>query len=105
MKLNAFLTSLSKKTGLDLTKPEFKDVLASEVEIPDAMANVIEGGLMNEEAAKNNSRIRSAIKAEVYNGVDSEVNAVIEELGLEDDAKTTVLSEKKSIDRIKKLAS
>jgi hypothetical protein len=105
MKLNAFLTSLAKKTGLDLTKPEFKDALSSEIEIPDAMATTIETGLMNEEAAKNNSRIRSAIKAEVYNGVDSDVNSVIEELGLDDDAKTTVLSEKKSIDRIKKLAS
>lgn len=105
MKLNALLTSLGKKTGLDLTKPEFKDILASEIDVPDALANQIETGLMNEEAAKANSRIRSAIKAEVYNGVDSDVNGLIEELGLDDDNKTAILSEKKSIDRIKKLAA
>lgn len=105
MKLNKFLTSLSRKTGLDLTKPEFKDILASEIEVPDEMTNALEAGLMSEDAAKSNTKIRSAIKAEVYNGVDSEVNGLIDGFGLEEAIKTEILSEKKSIDKIKKLAS
>jgi gas vesicle protein len=105
MKFSDYITAQAKKVGVDLTDPKFADILAVTIDIPDDLAGALEKGLMTVDAAVNNPAIRNKIKAEVYNGVDSDVNSLLDGFELDDATKTDILSEKKSIDRIKKLAS
>ncbi len=105
MKLNAFLTALGKKIGFDLTDVKLKDILASEAEIPDEFTEALEKGLMTEDAAKNNSKIKAAIKAEAYNGIDSDITSYLEELGLGDDISKPIKDQKKTIDKVKAIAT
>lgn len=104
-KLSEFLTALAKKAGIDLTDPKYADVLAATIEVPDDLSNALEKNLMTEAAALANSKIRSTIRAEVYNGVDSDFNSLIEEYELDTEVKNSILGEKKAVDRVKKLAS
>lgn len=105
MKLNAFLTALGKKIGFDLTDVKLKDILASEAEIPDEFTEALEKGLMTEDAAKNNSKIKAAIKAEAYNGIDSDITSFLEELGLGEDVAKPIKEQKKTIDKVKSIAA
>lgn len=104
-KISELFKSLAKKAGIDITGDEYKPVLELTAEVPDALNSALETNLMSEAAALNNSKIKATLKAQIYNGIDSDVNALIEEYELEDSVKTAILSEKKSVDRIKKLAS
>ncbi|MEX6689222.1 hypothetical protein QTN47_17060 [Danxiaibacter flavus] len=105
MKLKELLTALGKKVNFDLTKPEFADILSSDIDIPDVMATAIEKGLMTEDAALNNSGIRSRLRAEVFNGFDREFENTLADFELEEDSRTSILGEKKTIDRMKKLST
>jgi hypothetical protein len=101
MKFGTLLSDLAKKAGVDVTQKEFIDLLSTDIEIPDAIAEKINKSLMNLEAAKNNSEIRKAARAEALNGVDSKINELLEELGIEDN--TEILEEKNSFEKIAKL--
>jgi hypothetical protein len=101
MKFGTFLSDLAKKSGVDVTQKEFVDVLAHDIEIPDAIASTINKSLMNIEAAKNNPEVRKAARAEALNGVDSKITDLLEELGIEDASE--ILEEKNSYEKIAKL--
>jgi hypothetical protein len=105
MKLNALITALAKKANIDITDAKFAGILATETDIPDELANAIESGLMSEAAAVANFSVRNKIRAEVYNGIDKDVESLLEEFEFDEKNRTAVLSEKKASDRMKKLAS
>jgi hypothetical protein len=105
MKLKDFLTALGKKSNADLTKADFADILKSDVDIPQELADTIERALMNEEAAKNNAKIKAAVKAEVYNGIDSDIDTLLEELGVDETVGKSVKEQKKTVDKLKSLAT
>lgn len=102
MKFGTLLNSLAKKSGIDTAQKEFIDLLSTDIEIPDAIANGIDRGLMNLDAAKANADVRKAIRTEALNGVDSKVAELLEELGIED--KADIDGTKNSYDKISKLA-
>lgn len=101
MKFGTLLQSLAKKSGVDTTGKEFIDLLSTDIEIPDAVANAIDKGLMNVEAARNHPDVRKVIRTEALNGLDSKVTELLEELGIEDAEDIT--SEKNSYEKVAKL--
>ena len=101
MKFGTLLTNLAKKSGVDTTQKEFIDLLAVDIEVPDAIAAGLEKGLMNLEAAKNHPDLRKAARAEALNGVDSRVAELLEEFQIED--ADDITGEKNSFEKISKL--
>lgn len=98
MLLGDILNTLASKAGISSTDAELMKVLSSptisNAEVPDSIGSKFDTTLMNVEAAKNNPLVIAAIKAQVYNGVDSEVNRAIGEIGIEDALKAELDAEK-----------
>lgn len=101
MKFGTLLSDLAKKAGVDTTQQDFVSLLSHDIEIPDAIATAMNKGLLNIDAAKNNPDVKKAIRAEALNGVDSKINDILEELGIDDAAE--ILEEKNSYEKIAKL--
>jgi len=95
MKLGDFLNTIAAKSG---KQDEIKDVLnnpaLATIEIPDETANAINSGLLTFESAKNNTLLKNHFSASALNGVDTELLATIDALGLGDDVKTELTNEK-----------
>lgn len=60
------------------------------IELDDAVANKMSGGLFSEDAAKNNPAILSHAKAQVLNAVDTEITRLEQEYGLTDEQKARI---------------
>jgi vacuolar-type H+-ATPase subunit I/STV1 len=101
MKFGTLLSDLAKKAGVDTTQKEFVDLLSHDIDIPDTVADKMNKGLLNIDAAKNNPDVKKAIRAEALNGVDSKISEILEELGIEDASE--ILEEKNSYEKISKL--
>ena len=104
-KLSELFKSLAKKAGLNVDDEKYADAFKIEGEVPDEVASALEKNLMNESAALNNTKIKSTIKAQLYNGIDSDFEGSLDEFELPDDVKASILGEKKTVDRVKKLSA
>jgi hypothetical protein len=86
MKLGDFLNTMAGKLGLQ-NEQALKDLLAkaelADADIADAVANKMTAELMSLDGAKNNAAIKNHFYAEALNGVDSELAAAVNELGLD----------------------
>lgn len=100
-KLGTFLTSLAKKSNIDITQPAFVELLAHDIDIPDDIATAMDKALMNEDAAK--TKLRSTLRTEALNGVDTRIEELLAELGYEDAAVADIKGEKNSYEKIAKL--
>jgi hypothetical protein len=103
MKLGTLLTSLAKKAGIDVTQKEFVDILATDVDIPDAIATKIDTGLMDLQAAKVHPDINKHIRAEAYNAIDKKISDILTEYGVE--GADDILNEKNTFEKIPKLSA
>lgn len=103
MKFGTFLSNLAKKAGVDVSTPEFIALLPHDIEIPDAIADSLNKGLMDINAAKANADVRKAIRTEALNGVDTKVDELLEEMGLTDDEANDIKGEKNSYEKVAKL--
>lgn len=112
MKLTEFIKSLAKKAGIPDTDANLTAIAGNtslaDVEIANETANIINGNLYTADAAENNPAIRKKLvdigRAEIFNGLDAEINSTMDELGLADDVKTVILAEKSSTKRAALLA-
>lgn len=112
MKLIALLKDLILKSGVPETEAAVATLLADatiqNIEVADDTANKINAGLLNLTAAEAHPTIRTKLiaigRAEAFDGVDSEINATMTELGLADDVKTKILAEKSTTKRAALLA-
>lgn len=98
MKFGTLLSDLAKKSGVDTTQQEFISLLSHDIEIPDAIADKLNKGLLSIDAAKNNAEVKKAIRAEALNGVDSKITELLEELGIEE--VDDITNEKNSFNKI-----
>jgi hypothetical protein len=101
MKFAALFSSLAKKSGLDVTAPEFAPLLAHDIEIPDDIATKIDTALMNEAVAK--TKFKTVHRTEALNGVDSKIDELLTELGYSDEEISEVKEEKNSYEKVAKL--
>jgi hypothetical protein len=106
MKLGDFLNTIAAKCG---KQKEFESVVnnpvLSGVEIPDDVANGINSDLFTLDSAKNNSSLKTHFSAIALNGVDSEILAAVEALGLGDSVKSELSGEKNTYEKQRKLVA
>jgi hypothetical protein len=96
--LSTLLKALAEKVGIDVNDTDFvNNVLNITATVPDALYGKLEtglNGLMDLEAAKNNNQLHQHFKANVLKPLDSELERLLEELGLDDASKAELLAEK-----------
>jgi hypothetical protein len=110
MKLTDLLKSLLTKAGV--AEAEIAKITAdpkiAEVDIADDIATATDKALLSLSVAKTHPEIvtalKAAAKAELYNGLDAEISDVMTEIGLTDEQKADILSEKSSTKRAALLA-
>ena len=104
MNLGDYLNTIAAKCGIAADDADLKLMLSnptlSQINIPDGLSNKIDSSLLTVEAAKNNPIVLSAIKAQLYNGVDSEIEKALNDVGVEDVLKQELLAEKNTNKRI-----
>ena len=87
MKAGDFLAKLAAKSGIILSDEKYKDLSTSlaalTAEIPEDAVAKISGALMNMDDARNNGDLKKHFVAAVFDGGDSEINRVMDEMGFE----------------------
>ena len=104
MLLGDFLNTLATQSGISAEDASLKAILSSPtlsaVDLPDTIVAKIQSAHLTLEAAKNNPAVLSHIKAQLYNGVDSELQNTLTEMGVLDTFKTDFETEKSTPKRI-----
>ena len=87
MKVGDLLSKFAAKAGINLADEKYKDlslvIASSNAEIADEIATKISGSLMNMDDARNNIDLKKHFTAAVYDGMDSTINDLMDELGFE----------------------
>lgn len=77
-----FLTTISESKKL------------ADIEVPDDVAQQVEGNLYTYDSASSNPKIKSKLFAEAMNGVDAELDRTMDELGFDEELKNEIKAEK-----------
>jgi hypothetical protein len=90
--LNATFTSL----GVEVENPALKELVtkAANIEMNDELVSKFNQGYFTIEAAKNNPKIISDVKAKIYNGEDENHKTLMDKYQLDEAAKAELLAEK-----------
>jgi hypothetical protein len=102
--IGEFFNELALKAGFPVDDETLKNVLSApdlqKIMVPDEVVTRIDNGLLSVTAAKNNHPdIKKHYTATVLNGLDSELNTLMEELQIPDDVKNVILNERNSFKR------
>ena len=94
VKIGALLNSLLVKAGIAADHPELISLLSkselANAEIHGDLANALEKNLLTPDSALAHPKVRPTLFAQALNGVDSEIDSLIEELGFDDEVKTSI---------------
>lgn len=102
-----FITKLATMAGLDTSNPDLVSILSnsefSNYKIPDDVVGRINSSLLTMDSARNNENLRKHYHAEILNGLDSNIEAVIERFGVESDIADAIRQEKKTTEKYNRL--
>lgn len=104
----AFLKSLVKKAGLNPEDDKYKDFFSNaelgKIDVPDELATATDNSLISLTTAKDNfGPLKNHYTALALNGIDTNMEQMLDELGLGDDDKTELKLEKNTGKRIQAL--
>ena len=97
---------IADKAGIDTTDKSIVDLLSVNATVGDEAFNKIETGLnslLTFESAKHNAQLSAHFKSQALLPADTEINNILEALGLEDADKAEFASEKSTYKKIGKL--
>jgi hypothetical protein len=88
--INDYINALAKKAGVPADNAGLKELLTNaelaKINVPTELETLLDSGLHSIESAKNSKEVRDAMKAQILNGVDADVDAGISETELFDDS-------------------
>lgn len=101
-----FIVDIAQKAGIPKENEHLTALLASDADlfnkykIPDELATQLDSTLVSLKSAKeNHPDIKNHYFAAAYNGLDSEIDSLMDEMGVPDDLKLVVKNEKSSTKR------
>lgn len=111
-KIADYIKSIAVKAGIPADNAELVKIIENQaindIVIAPELTNLIDASLITVENAKNHPKVKEAIekviKAELYNGVDAELNTAMDELTLSEAERTEILAERSSTKRAALLA-
>lgn len=102
-----FITKLATMAGINATDPDLVNILSSSefasYKIPEAVASKINASLLTVDSARNNEALRRHFHAEILNGLDSNIESVMEKFGVDPEIAETIKQEKKTTEKYNKL--
>ncbi len=105
MPAGKLFANLLTQVGLNTADPKYMDLLSITAEVPDEAVQAISSGLTSVDGAKQNPELKKHFTATVLNGVDSKIQEVMDELGLDPTVRAQIMADKNSFNRIKLLAN
>ena len=102
IKIGELVKQLADKVGgIDQSAQGFIDILSTNVEVDESIANSILEGTLTVRNASQHPEVRNKIRAEVFNGVDKNIENYLNTLELADDKREGILTEKETFKRLK----
>ena len=102
IKIGELVKQLADKVGgIDQSAQGFIDILSTNVEVDESIANSILEGTLTVRNASQHPEVRNKIRAEVFNGVDKNIENYLNTLELADDKRENILTEKETFKRLK----
>lgn len=95
VKIGQFILDIAAKAGvnIDTTSPELIDILASGVEIPESVSNAFNSAkILTPEAARNNKELKFHYFSQAMNGIDAEIESILDQYEFPEDARTEIKS-------------
>lgn len=93
-KIGALLNSLLLKAGVKSDDPALISLLSkaelANAEIPVELSDALEQNLLTVDSASANKTVRNTIIAQAMNGIDGELDSLVDELEFDDTVKTTI---------------
>lgn len=106
MKLGDFLNTLAQKLNAQ-NNPALINILSkselANTDLDDDFANLLNGGLLSLDAAKNNAQLRNHFYGLALNGVDSEILNAANDLGLDETVINQLKGDKDTYNKIRGL--
>ena len=96
MKLSDLIASIAEKIGLDVTDESLKELVGSQLDIPEALASGIDS-LMTKEAAKNNAEIKKHYLDNMANGQNKNLDLLASEYGLSQEERDEIFRDNKTV--------
>ena len=100
MTAGEFITKLATMAGVSAQDQSLVDILSSSefanYKIPDAVTEKITSNLLTMGAAQNNENLRKYFHAEIYDGLDDNLNNIINKYGLDPEISDAIKAEKKT---------
>ena len=100
MTAGEFITKLATMAGLSSQDQSLVDILSSSefanYKIPDSVSEKITSNLLTMGAAQNNESLRKYYHAEIYDGLDDNLNNIINKYGLDPEIADAIKAEKKT---------
>lgn len=104
-KLGVTLKSLFKTAGIDPELPEYKDLMALDIELPDAAQDALYNNLYNDFGVRNNDKFKKHFTKEVYDGMDGKTKATAKKFKFSDDEISELEKITNSFERVEKMIS
>ena len=100
MTAGEFISRLATMAGLSTQDQALVDILSSSefanYKIPDEVSNKITSNLLTMGAAQNNESLRKYFHAEIYDGLDDNLNNIINKYGFDAEIADAIKAEKKT---------
>ena len=96
MKLGEFIANIAEKVGFDVTDESLKDIVGSQLSVPEDLSSGIDK-LMTEEAAKSNPIIKKHYLDNMANGQNKNLDLLAAEYGLSQEERDEIFKENKTV--------
>ncbi len=104
MHASEYLSKLANMAGINPDNEGLQELIGNEslqnIEINDEIANTISSKLMTMDSAKANSELNKQFRATILNGLDAEIDGLVNSFELPDDVKTTIANEQSSFKKV-----
>lgn len=102
-----FIAKLASMAGISQSDPALVEILSSSEfsnsKIPDEISQRISSALFTMDAARNNETLRKHFHAEILNGLDNNIQSVIERYQLDPEITESINAEKKTTEKYNRL--
>ena len=102
-----FIAKLASMAGVSTSDPDLVSILSSSdfsnYKLPDDLSSKINMSLFTMDSAKNNETLRRHYRAEILNGLDNNLETVLEKYAIDDDIAESIRAEKKTTEKYNRL--
>lgn len=101
VKLGSLLNSIAIKLGVDVSSPEFLELLNLDTDVPDSIATSFNRDVLTLESAKNNAELKRYFQHNIFNPLDNQISDFMQEDEFDETDKINITSIKNTYDKVR----